>query len=229
MRKQQTNPLTGNSATRRKRNMPPQSARNGDGTVVKYKAIGSTVSVPVGSPGAAAWRPYVPGAGFGVLFLPGPNIVAQYATGLFKPGTSISWEPSVSPIVGGRAFVAFTDNPEVMESLLNKWSTFNSSPGETNYLAYANAVKALANVTSWPVWQEHSLIVPQRLRRKRFDCQKTITYTDVNQLDRSAQVMMFAAFDGFDTTSFDPDVPKALGSFWYHDVVDVEGMHSEIV
>nr|WRQ65233.1 hypothetical protein [Tolivirales sp.] len=202
----------------------PESIRSGDGTVVKYKTIGSSILSPAGSPGAATFRPYIPGNSFGLPFAGGPSIVAKYATGVFRPGTRIRWEPSVSPTIGGRVFLGFSDNPEVMEKLLVKWSAYNDTPTELTYAAYANSVKALANTVSWPLWQEHDITVPTRLRRKRFDCNAVLTYTDTNVLDRSAQTMMFAVFDGF---NIDIDVSPFLGSFWYHDVVDVEGLHGE--
>lgn len=220
----QTNPLTGSTATRRRRNANPESIRSGDGTVIKYKTIGNSMISPAGSPGCATWRPYIPGNGFGLAFNGGSSIVGKYATGVFRPGTRIRWEPSVSPTIGGRVFLGFSDNPEVMERLLAKWSAYNASPDGPTYVAYADAVKALANVVSWPLWQEHDIAVPTRLRRKRFDCNHSLTYTDINVLDRSAQTMMFAVFDGFNV---DPEAVPFLGSFWYHDVVDVEGLHGE--
>lgn len=222
----ETNPLTGSTATRKRRNANPESIRGGDSTVVKYKTIGSSMFSPSGSPGAATWRPYIPGNGFGLAFTGGTSIVGKYSTGVFRPGTRIRWEPSVSPTIGGRVFLGFSDNPEVMEKLLAKWIAYNDLPNELNYTAYANAVKALANVVSWPLWQEHDIAVPTRLRRKRFDCNLLTTFTDVNILDRSAQTMMFAVFDGFNV---DPEGSQFLGSFWYHDVVDVEGLHGETV
>ena len=58
---------------------------------------------------------------------------------------------------------------------------------------------------------------PTRIRRKRFDVNISINATLVDVLDRSVQTVMFVAVEGAPAST-------TLGSFWFHDVVDVEGV-----
>jgi hypothetical protein len=215
------NPLTGSTATRKRRNTAPSMTGNGDGTMIKYKALGAT-TVMQSSSGAADYRVYSPGTNYRLASVAGPNVVKQYATAVFKPGTHIRWEPTLSPTVGGRGFVGFTDNPEVMAALFQAYSDYETSPGSGTYATYANKVKGLANMQSFPAWQEWECPVPSRLRRKRFDSNSNVALFDENDLDRSAQVTMFAAFDGISLSG-----GSGLGSFWYQDIVDVEGLSGE--
>lgn len=169
--------------------------------------------------GAAEWRFYVPGLDLRLASTAGVDVVSHYATAVFKPGTHIRWEPTISPTKGGRGFVGFTDNPEIMRDIIVAYSDYETTPTLANYAIYSNKVKGLANMQSFPAWQEWECAIPTRLRRKRFDANRNVELFNVDQLDRCAQVVMFAAFDGIDLES-----GSGLGSFWYHDVVDVEGL-----
>lgn len=215
-----TNPLTGNPATRKRRNtqvtMSPSSA---DGSIIRYKALGSNVT-SIDNAGGVSARWYVPGMNARIANSAGPDVVSYYATGKFLPGTMVKWEPTTSPTAGGRVFVGFTDNPELMVNLYNLLEAYEVAPSGGSYAPYSNAVKGLCNTISFPLWQEKDIEVPLRTRRKRFDCNSSIVVNVVDQLDRSAQVAMFACIDGYSGVS----VGSNLGSFWYKDVVDVEGL-----
>lgn len=201
-RKQASNmPVTG--GVRRRRLKTPRM--NPNGSVIEYSALGGGVSTDP----AGLWnggRPYVPGTGNSLVNTVGPNIVSFYSTAKFLPGTKLRWEPSVSFNTTGRVYVGFTDNPEVMASIV----------GLTGG-AYVNAVKGLGDVISFPIWQETDIPFPTKLRRKMFDVNSTITVTDVNAMDRSAQTFFFAAIDGAPASS-------SMGSFWFHDRLAVEGI-----
>lgn len=113
----------------------------------------------------------------------------------------------------GRVYVGFVDNPEVIVTILGY---INSIVDATTYNIYADAVKGLGSVVSFPIWQETDIHMPTKLRRKRFDVDTSLV-ADTNNMDRSAQTVMFAAIEGVG------GVVQA-GLFNYHDIVDVEGL-----
>lgn len=207
---------------RRKRNTAPSVAStNIDSSLVKY----NTQGLPVGTTASGGYgtyiRPYVPGLSGGILTNSvGADVVAYYSSGKFVPGTSIRWEPSCSFTTSGRVFVGFTDNPEVASTIEGFRQAFLLTPNPSTYTAYAAQVRALGNLVSFPVWQETAVPFPTRLRRKRFDTNRSVSASAVDVLDRSMQTHMFVAIEG------GPDAGVILGAFWFHDVVDVEGLHN---
>lgn len=212
------------AGVRRKRNAPPRIEPNGDGAVLRYNCNGVSIGTYGTSGCSASRRIYIPGydSTIGVdtsdlIGNAGTSIVSYYASAKFLPGTKIRWEPSCSFTTTGRIYVGFVDNPEVARTLLTQQNTFRSTFTAADYNTYANNVKALGSVVSFPVWQETEIAFPTKLRRKRYDCNET-TLTD-DTLDRSMQTMMFIALEGGPTTA------TIFGNFWYHDVVDVEGLH----
>lgn len=191
---------------RRRRTSGITSSSAGDGTVIKYSAIGLALSS--GAAGSTYYtRKYIPGDGSSLANSIGPNLAGYYATGKFMPGTKIRWEPSVSFTTTGRVFVAFTDNPEVMANL----------DGLT-VAQLQTAVRGMSNVISFPVWQETDIPFPNKLRRKRFDANINFS-SDVNVYDRSCQQYMLVVVEAMPAST-------AAGAFWFHDVVDVEGISS---
>lgn len=219
------NPLTGSSTVRRRRNRGATSTTNGDRTMIKYSAIAENFNKQHDN-GGVFGRVYIPGNKGGFPGTPvGPATVANYATGVFKPGTMLRWEPSISPTVGGRVFVGFTDNPETMVTLNYWYSTYLAATTTANQTAawneFVGIVKGLGTMVSFPAWHEWQCQLPTKLRKKRFDVNKSANGNDVNELDRCAQIAVFACADGEALSS-----GSSYGSFWYHDVVEVEGLGS---
>lgn len=215
------NPLTGATTTRKRRNTAPQMNGNADSTVIRYKALGST-TIAYSTAGAADFRAYIPGFNARLAGTAGVDVVSFYATGVFRPGTMLKWEPTTSPTKGGRVFLGFTDNPEIIATIGGLWQTYAQSGASGDYAPFANAVKGLGSVVSFPAWQEYEVAVPSKLRRKRFDTNRTIVLTDSNIIDRCCQVAMFMCADGYDSLT----AGQGVGGLWYHDVVDCEGLHS---
>lgn len=207
---------------RKRRVRMPMAKSAGDNTVIRYSTPSITYST-VGTLGVSVGsRIYIPGSTTaGQLANPsGPNIVSYYSTGKFLPGTVVSWEPSVSFTTSGRVFVGFTDNPEVIANINTVYATFVATPTAANYLAYANLVKGLGSIRSFPVWQETTWAVPTNLRRKRFDTNVLASLVASDELDRSCQTAMFVAIEA------GPSTATVLGGFNYHDVVNVEGVQA---
>lgn len=203
-------PVSG--GVRRRRNRMPMLNGSGDHAIVKYSTLGETLTTGTGTNQGVVTRYYIPGFPGGLTNSSGASVVSYYSTAKFTPGTRIKWEPAVSFTTAGRVIVGFTDNPEVISAIAAL-----ASNAATNYASYVNAVRSLGSVVSFPVWQETEIPFPTRLRRKRFDTNVTPTASNVDQMDRSAQTVMWVAVEG-------APVSTSLGSFWYHDVVDVEGV-----
>lgn len=164
-------------------------------------------------------RLYIPGLSSTEMIAgAGPVVVSYYSTAVYRPGSRIKWEPSCSFNTTGRLYVGFTDNPEVIVNLNVLREAFKASPSTTTYNAYADLVKGLGSCISFPVWQETELPFPTRLRRKRFDTDTQPGITTDN-LDRACQLAMFVALEA------GPATAQVMGNFWFHDNVDVEGLH----
>lgn len=194
-------------------------------SAVKYNTIGVTVSQPSGWNATPFMRFYVGGlktydsdtfaAGFGPST--GRDIVSSYSTCKFLPGTSLSWSPSVGFTTSGRVFIGFTDNPEVAALIYNQYVA-DYATGD--FTAYSGYVKSLGDVVSHHVFEEFTLAIPTRLRRKMFDVNSTITLSGGTEiLDRSGQVFMFGIVEGGTGAA-------TWGSVHYHDNVAVEGIRA---
>lgn len=207
--KTRASPVTG--GVRKNRNRDPSMERNGDSTLVKYSALGISITTDANGE-ATPRRIYAPGNINGLTSTVGAGVVSYYSTAKFLPGTKIRWEPSVSFTTSGRVYCGFTDNPEVMNTIL-------ASPNPATWKGY---VQGLGNIVSFPVWQETEVPVPLKLRRKMFD--SNLTYSagtpSVDELDRTAQTCFFVYVTGPANTN--------VGSFWYHDRLQVEGLHPTV-
>lgn len=191
---------------RRGRGQTPKTTGGNDNTVISYNVPGVVLGTAAGVDFIRTARDYVPGLANGLSVPIGPGMVSQYSSAKFLPGTKVKWEPSVSFTTTGRVFVGFTDNPEVIVG----------SAGLTD-AAYAGFVRSLGNVVSFPVWQETEITFPTRLRRKRFDTNKTVA-GNVDVFDRCCQTTMFVWIEGMPASTY-------AGNFWYHDRIDCEGLH----
>lgn len=195
---------------RRKRNSQPKmQATSADSSIVKYSALGSGLVSDINGR-LATQRYYCGGSAFNLRSIAGPNVVGVYSTFRFMPGSKMRWEPNVSFTTPGRIYCGFITNPEVMSTYL----------GLTNVVDQIQMILGLSSVQSFPVWQETEVQVPTVMRRKRFDCNETIA-NNVDVLDRSVQTLFVYCVEGGPAST-------AVGSFWYHDVVDVEGMHGVV-
>lgn len=219
MTKRKMNPVQG--GVRRRYTKMPMASGSGDSSVIRYSTLGGNVGTGPTVSGTAYSRYYCPGNADGLVNASGPALTSFYSTGKFTPGTTIKWEPSVSFTTSGRVIVGFTDNPEMITSIKALQNSYEGSPSTGTFSPFLAAVKGLGSVHAFPVWQETSVPFPQRLRRKRFDSNSSISSTDTNVVDRSVQTAMFVAVEG-------PPLNTTLGSFHFHDVVDVEGITAQL-
>lgn len=225
--KRNTNPpVTGVGDTRRGRNKFPQvQQKSGEGVVLRGSSIGHNFVIRAMGGGGDQKRFYIPGNANALMNSATTHVARSYATGVFKPGTRIRWEPTCSPLSGGRVFVGFTDNPELMKVINTLIENYYITPDPVSYTELSNAVKGLANMVSFPAYVEREIEVPTRLRHKRFNVNALMSnYNDIAELDRSAQLAMFAVADGFVGITGD----TVIGSFWFHDVLDLEGLHGQL-
>lgn len=193
---------------------------NTDSTVIRYNALGYNMESKVNGLGGFR-RHYIPGFGATMSNPYGSAICSYYSTGIFKPGTTITYEPSVSFTTPGRVVCGFTDNPEVISLIEAKLLAAYAAPTNVAlWTDYVSAVQSLGSVRTFPVWQETQIPFPTKLRRKRFDVNTTIT-NDANIYDRSCQCTLYVAFVGT-TADINPGILR------FHDVVDVEGIQPAI-
>lgn len=209
MGKKQSNPLIKAANAQRARRNPNYAVRGtpgSDRTVLRYNCVSSAVTTD--GAGEYQWdRTYVPGLGSGIANSAGVNVASFYATGVFRPGTTVKWVPYVGFQTSGRLLIAFTDNPEIMAQAVG-WTL-------SQKVAW---IRGSSNGVNMPLYEERTLAVPTNTRRKRFDVNQNITFA-VDTLDRSAQVMMITAIvAGPGSTT--------VGQFEYHDVLDVEGLNT---
>lgn len=213
--KQPANPVKG--GVRRRRIKMPLIGGNGDNSIVRYSTLGINLET-IGATGNTVYtRYYIPGEGGLLTNASGPSIVSYYSTGKFLPGTKLKWEPSVSFTTSGRVFAGFIDNPEIAVQLQTAYNNYILGTG--SYAAYANLIKGLGNVVSFPVWQETEIPFQLRMRRKRFDVNETVASTS-DTLDRCMQTSFWVAIEGVNASA-----PLSLGGFHFHDIVDVEGVN----
>lgn len=198
--------IPGQTSNRKRRNTAPSINSTGDSSIIKYSALGTTALTDVTGQ-LASTRVYIPGNSNLLTLAIGPTIVANYSTGKFLPGTHIRWEPQVSFTTSGRVYCGFTDNPEFME-------LFQSTGSVTSRV---NLIKGLGSMRSFPIWQETDIAFNTRMRRKMFDVNEIAGLATPDVLDRCMQTGFFYAIDGAPASA-------AAGSFWYHDVVAVEGI-----
>lgn len=203
---------------KRRNTQPGMTSTSSDSSIVKYSVLGLNMSTDGALGTSTYYRSFIPGNTNAVTNGSGPSICSFYSTGKFIAGTRIRWEPSVSFTTSGRVYVGFTDNPEIMVNVNTARNAYVTTPTLANYNTYANLVKSLGSVQSFPVWQETDIVLPLETRRKRFDINTAVDYTNADVLDRCSQRVMYVAVDGGPATS------TLLGSFWYHDVVSVEGV-----
>lgn len=194
---------------RRSSGMAPKSSGGTDNTVISYNVPSTVLGTAAGQDYVRYSRDYIPGSAVGLSLGVGPGLVDKYSSAKFLPGTKVRWEPSVSFNTTGRVFVGFADNPEVVVgSVLLTDAQF------------ASFIRGLGNVVSFPVWQETEINFPTKLRRKRFDTNKTAS-SNVDVFDRCNQTTMFVWIEGMPAST-------NAGTFWFHDRIDVEGLHNII-
>lgn len=210
---------------KRRNNLQPTMRKTSrDSSIVSYNAVGGTVARPTtGWSSFPVIRMYAPGlvtvdgqtmpAGIGSCA--GRDIVRAYSTAKFLPGTKLTWTPSVGFTAPGRVFVGFTDNPEVALHIYNEYKT-ESMETTPDFSTYANYVKNLGDVVSHQVFEEFTVQVPTRLRRKMFDTNEAFA-ANSDTMDRCGQTFMFAILEGVEGAG-------PWGSFMYHDTVQVEGV-----
>lgn len=210
------------------------------GSIITYNAVGDSVYSNTGSssnglsgiarvymPGIDTFSTYTASVSNKLVGIPtstcaGRNLIQSYSTGRFLPGTTASWTPSVGFTSPGRIFVGFTDNPEVAYGMLALLATSLTTYAAADYVAYGSAVKNLANVVSYQIFEPFTVSMPTVIRKKRFDCnavEPLSATTGTDALDRCMQQCMFVYIEGADGIT-------SPGGFMFHDKVDVEGIRA---
>lgn len=232
--KRNRNLTSGSQNERKSRHTPPKMATlNGDSSLVTYRVPGkmeraiSSIGLSYGyrlySGGNLAGLP--PSSNYS--YLVGPNVVGNYSTCKFMPGTTIVWEPVVGSTFSGRVHYCFTQSPEVIYSLRVMQQAVANNPTDPNIVArFQDALATMGTANSFPVWMEKTINVPTNCRHKMFTVDGSLDAAGDNKnslisaFDRSVQTGFFYFI------SVPPDQPELypLGTFIYHDKVLVEGL-----
>lgn len=125
---------------------------------------------------------------------------------------ALEWIPEVGPGVaaaGGKVYVAYVDNPEVM----NTWIGLTA----TNALI---KIQSLRNVKMFNCWERVTYNAPLTYRRPWFDENYTIT-DDVDVDDRSVQGMIVFAAETVGATD-------TIGHFRVKPTITLRGFHGSL-
>lgn len=200
---------TANSGVRPARNSRKIKVQNGvlsDESHISYSVLGNTLTSN-GSGVQTDSRLYAPGnsqAGIPGAFAAGPNVASFFNVGLFLPGTQATWVPSVGSTTNGRIWCAWLDNPELME----QWAGSLLSD-------QINFIKGQSSARSWPVWMEVTIPMPSSTRAKKF--RTNVTVVTGEAYATSVQRYFIYCVEGAPAST-------SLGSFWYHDKLQLSGL-----
>ncbi len=155
--------------------MRPKS--NFDGQTLNFKNVRSELTAAANVLAHLITVSTTAGAASGSI---GESIAKNYSEYVYD-SLVFRWLPSVGPGVaaaGGRGYVGYTDNAEMMMTYAGATATGTIS-----------AVKSHRNMKSFNVWEPFVYSVPLTRRRKTFDTNSTIE-TTVDVYDRSVQGMV---------------------------------------
>lgn len=203
--------MTKSSSTMTPRYNKPNRTRTtgfGERNLLRYSALGASVTTSNIGDGWTA-RAYIPGnSANGSIGGAGPSVAALYQTGVFKPGTKVTWIPNLGMTANGRVYMGWIDNAESI-------FYYNAN----NQAIRAAMVKSNGRMVSGHVAQELTLTIPTNSRRKRFDTNATTDLTNVDIIERSCQGALIFGVDGAPEDT-------VVGQVHFHDVLDVDGLNA---
>lgn len=136
------------------------------------------------------------------------GVSSLYNTYKYLPGTVFHYVPSVGVTTPGNVWIAWIDNPEIMSFAEGLVLTST---------AWSDFVRTQSNAKCYPLWQSFTYSMPTDSRRKRFDVNNTIDYTNDNLLDRSVQGLFVVAV----VTSL---LSSTIARPFIHKHIDLEGL-----
>jgi hypothetical protein len=117
--------------------------------------------------------------------------IGQYfQKGIFLPGTSLTFIPSVGLNTPGNIIIGFLDSPEQIRF----WSVL--TPG-----SHLNFIRDLNNARTGPIWQELNFPLTQAPRRRIFTVDTALSPGDMDQVDQSMQGMWVYCVYGVPATT----------------------------
>lgn len=217
----------GSTSTRRRRmTVPSMDKTSGDAAVVKYRTEGATLAAAA----SADHRLFIGGNTNGLQAgrSPGPIVVSCYNNYRFMPGTRIKWEPSVGSTATGRLYYCFLDNSELIARMMEMYTNWRADPTSTNYNTIASAIRSVGNCESFPIWMEKEITFPTYSRKKQYsvETQYEFDYSTPADRERHYNTVDRTTQKGFFYIVLGAEAPSTgnFGSFWYHDVVQVQGV-----
>lgn len=136
------------------------------------------------------------------------NVSELYNTYKYLPGTTFHYVPAVGVTTSGNIWISWVDNPELMVAAN---ATVLTSAG------WGDFVRSQSNAKCYPLWQAFTYSMPTSTRRKRFDVNNSIDYTNENLVDRSVQGLFCVAV-------VTPLIDTVVGRPFIHKHIDLEGL-----
>jgi len=128
--------------------------------------------------------------------------IGQYfQKGIFLPGSSLTYIPSVGLNTAGNIIIGWIDSPEQ----IRYWSTLTAG-------AHLNFIRDLNNSKTGPVWQELHMPLVAPPRMKIFTVDTSVAINDMDQVDQSIQGLFVWCVYGVAPT--DPGI--TLGQLMVH-------------
>lgn len=124
-----------------------------------------------------------------------------FQKGVYLPGTFVRYIPSVGLNTAGNIIIGFVDNPDMMRA----WQVL--APG-----AHLNFIRDLNNAKTAPVWQELTLNLTQVPRRRIFNIDPSVEFTN-DAYDQTVQGQFLWCVYGVEATA---GADKSFGQLMIH-------------
>jgi hypothetical protein len=138
------------------------------------------------------------------------NTARNFQKFLYEPGTTLHYQPAVGLNTAGTVYVAYIDNPEFI-------STYYSLAAAQRI----SAIKTVANVKAFPVWQDFTLPISGTPRQKRFSNDVTVTFRN-----RCCQGCFIVGVEGLDLQETGTTTSKTIGTVYLSQRLRLEQLSS---
>lgn len=156
----------------------------GNTTLLRGTELLTALSITGTNTGTTALVPLIAGTSESRAVFTFINVAKNFQKFLYLPGTHMRYQPNVGLNTAGTIYIAYVDNPEIVKD-------YNAASASVR----ADIVKGMANMKSYPLWQEFTHhIGPPRL--KSFSTDVTTDFSDADTLNRVMQGTFLIAIEG---------------------------------
>lgn len=156
----------------------------GNTTLLRGTELLTSLAVTGTNTGIAALIPLIAGTSEQRAVYTFINVAKNFQKFLYLPGTHIRYQPNVGLNTAGTIYISYVDNPEIVKDYVALTAT-----------ARAEVVKGMANMKSYPLWQEFTHHIGAA-RLKSFSTDVTSDFTNADTLNRVMQGCFLIAIEG---------------------------------